>query len=127
MKNAGCHGIVWKNCRQNFQAGSYSGSAIMRALLLQPKLLIADEIVSALDIPVQNQILELLLQMKQKHGLTLLFITHDLAVMRKMADVICVMRGGRLLASGTYEELLTTNEQDPYIRELIEASYVFEA
>ena len=127
VRNAGCRRTVWKNCRAEFSGGQLQRIAIIRALLLKPKLLIADEIVSALDIPVQNQILELLLQMKQKHGLTLLFITHDLAVMRKMADVICVMRGGRLLASGTYEELLTKNEQDPYIRELIEASYVFEA
>lgn len=109
-----------------FSGGQLQRIAIIRALLLQPKLLIADEIVSALDIPVQNQILELLLRMKQTHGLTLLFITHDLAVMRKMADVICVMRGGRLLAGGTYEELLTKDGQDPYIHELVEASYIFE-
>ena len=110
-----------------FSGGQLQRIAIIRALLLQPKLLIADEIVSALDIPIQNQILELLLRMKQKHGLTLLFITHDLAVMRKMADVICVMRNGRLLASGTYEELLAKDGQDPYIHELIEASYIFES
>ena len=98
--------------------------AIVRALLLHPGFLIADEIVSALDVPVQNQILELLLKMRSKYGLTLLFITHDIAVMRKVADRIIVMKDGCFLGDGTYEELLA-GQKGSYIHELIRASFVF--
>lgn len=107
-----------------FSGGQLQRIAIVRALLMNPKLLIADEIVSALDVPVQNQILELLLNMRKKHGLTLLFITHDLSVMRKMADRIMVMKEGRILGYGTYQQLME-GQENTYIQELAEASFLF--
>lgn len=107
-----------------FSGGQLQRIAIVRALLLHPGFLIADEIVSALDVPVQNQILELLLKMREKYGLTLLFITHDIAVMRKVADRLIVMKEGRFLGEGTYEELLA-EQKEGYIRELIGASFIF--
>lgn len=107
-----------------FSGGQLQRIAIVRALLLHPGFLIADEIVSALDVPVQNQILELLLKMRSKYGLTLLFITHDIAVMRKVADRLIVMKEGRFLGEGTYEQLLAEQEES-YIKELIQASFLF--
>ena len=99
--------------------------AIMRALLLKPKILIADEIVSALDVAVQNQILELLLAMKEKFRLTILFITHDLAVMKKMADRIMVMKEGRILETDTFDKL-NSSVGNSYFKELKAASYLFD-
>lgn len=107
-----------------FSGGQLQRIAIVRALLLHPGFLIADEIVSALDVPVQNQILKLLLKMREKYGLTLLFITHDIAVMRKVADRIIVMKEGCFLGEGTYEQLQTESEES-YIQDLIQASFVF--
>ena len=77
-----------------------------------------------MDVPVQNQILKLLLKMREKYGLTLLFITHDIAVMRKVADRIIVMKEGYFLGEGTYEQLQTESEES-YIQDLIQASFVF--
>ncbi len=107
-----------------FSGGQLQRIAIVRALLLNPKFLIADEIVSALDVPVQNQILQLLLDMRKKHGLTLLFITHDISVMRKMADRILVMKDSRIIDCGAYQQLLDKKE-NTYIHELAEASFTF--
>lgn len=106
-----------------FSGGQLQRIAIMRTLLLRPRFLIADEIVSALDVAVQNQILELLLDMKKKYQLTILFITHDMAVMRKMADRIMVMKEGKILETGTFKEL-SDHENDSYFKELMSASYM---
>ena len=84
----------------------------------------ADEIVSALDVPIQNQILELLMSMKDKLGLTVLFITHDLAVIRRIADRVMVMRGGKILSIGETVEVLDVPE-DPYIEELTRSAFIF--
>ena len=107
-----------------FSGGQLQRIAIARALLVQPKFLVADEIVSALDVPVQNQILELLMTMKDKMGLTVLFITHDLAVIRRIADRVMVMRGGKLLSIGETRAVLDTPE-DPYIEELTRSAFIF--
>ena len=93
---------------------------------MRPELLVADEIVSALDAAVQNQILELLLRMKEKYGLTILFITHDLAVIRRISDRVMVMQEGKIIASGETDEVLERAE-DPYIRELKDASFTLSA
>lgn len=106
-----------------FSGGQLQRIAIARALLVRPELLVADEIVSALDAAVQNQVLELLLRMKEKYGLTILFITHDLAVIRRISDRVMVMREGKIIASGTNDEILECAE-DPYIRELRDASFI---
>jgi ABC-type glutathione transport system ATPase component len=97
-----------------FSGGQLQRIAIARALLTEPKLLVADEIVSALDVSVQNQILQLLLDMRERHGLSLLFITHDLAVIEKMSNRVIVMRHGQILQQGTCHEVLY-NSTDPYV------------
>ena len=107
-----------------FSGGQLQRIAIARALLVRPRFLVADEIVSALDVPVQNEILNLLTGMQRRYGLTVLFITHDLAVIRKVSDRIMIMKEGRLLghvAAGDDEGQIT----DPYFRALSEAAFPF--
>lgn len=109
-----------------FSGGQLQRIAIARALLLSPKFLVADEIVSALDVPIQNQILDLLQKMQQKYGLTVLFITHDIAVAKHIFDRMMLMRSGEVLGIGNYEELLQSSEESgEYLRELQKASFVF--
>ena len=105
-----------------FSGGQLQRIAIARTLLMEPKLLVADEIVSALDVAVQNQILQLLLDMRKRYDLTILFITHDLAVIEKMADRVMVMRQGRILQIGDCREVLE-KPTDPYVKELKTAGF----
>ncbi len=108
-----------------FSGGQLQRISIIRSLLLKPEFLIADEVVSALDVSVQNQVLELLLRMKEKYKLTILFITHDLAVMKKMADRIMVMKNGKIIETGTFQEL-NHSDGNSYFKKLMDASYFFE-
>ncbi|NYJ14778.1 microcin C transport system ATP-binding protein [Rhizobium leguminosarum] len=91
---------------------------IAMALANRPELLIADEPTTALDVTVQAQILELLRQLKAMHGMSMLFITHDLGIVHKFADRVCVMTKGKIVETGTVEEVFANPKHD-YTRHLL--------
>jgi len=94
---------------------------IAMALANDPKLLIADEPTTALDVTVQAQILALLKSLQQKNGMAMLFITHDLSIVRRIADRVCVMTGGKIVESGPVETIFAAPQHD-YTRHLLAAA-----
>jgi peptide/nickel transport system ATP-binding protein len=94
--------------------------AIARALACQPKFIVCDEAISALDVSIQAQIINLLLDLQEKYGLTYLFIAHDLAVVRHISDRVGVMYLGRLAELGSRDQVFS-NPLHPYTRALLSA------
>ncbi|HSC66625.1 MAG TPA: ABC transporter ATP-binding protein [Cellvibrio sp.] len=103
-----------------FSGGQRQRIAIARAIALKPKLIVADEPVSALDVTIRAQILALLLKLTQKHNLTMLFISHDMSVVRYLCDRVVVMQKGKLVEEGSTEQLFLSPQQD-YTRQLLAA------
>ena len=106
-----------------FSGGQRQRIALARALIIRPALLIADEATSALDPTVQDRILDLLTVLHARHNLTLLMITHNLAVAKRMASRLIVMKNGKIVEAGATEQVITS-PQSLYTRQLIQASQI---
>ena len=114
--------MLWRYPHE-FSGGQRQRIAIARVVVLEPKLILLDEPTSALDVTVQKQVLELLRALQVKHGISYLFITHDLAVIRAMAHRVIVMRHGRVVEEGETDALFAAPREE-YTRVLLQASLI---
>lgn len=105
-----------------FSGGQRQRISIARALVLKPRVILLDEPTSALDMSVQAQVVDLLRDIQKKHNLAYLFISHDLKVVRALSHRILVLKDGKVVESGTREEIFE-NPKEPYTRELIAAAF----
>lgn len=105
-----------------FSGGQRQRIAIARALVLKPALILLDEPTSALDRTVQKQVVALLRDLQQKHGLTYLFISHDLAVVQALAHDVIVVKDGKVVERGASHDVFES-PQHPYTQELLAAAH----
>ena len=120
MEQVGLQPDWYSRYPHELSGGQRQRVCIARALILQPELVVCDESVSALDVSVQAQVLNLLNDLKEQYRFTYLFITHDLSVVHYMADRIMVMQKGKVVESGTPDDLFTHPQTD-YTRTLLDA------
>lgn len=120
LKNVGMDGSVMHRYPHEFSGGQRQRISIARSISLKPKLILCDEAVSALDVSVQAQVINLLMELKKSHDLSYLFISHDLSVVGHISDRIAVMYLGQVIETGSSGDIIA-NPAHPYTRALISA------
>jgi peptide/nickel transport system ATP-binding protein len=120
LEQVGLSGSHATRYPHQFSGGQRQRIAIARALAIVPDLIICDEAVSALDVSIQAQVIDLLRSLKEQYGLSYIFITHDLAVVKDFADRIIVMRNGKIIEQGPTEQIFSA-PVEAYTRELLAA------
>lgn len=121
LKAVGMDESAGRRFPHEFSGGQRQRIGIARALALQPKFIVADEPVSALDVSVGAQIVNLLAQLRREFGLTYLFISHSMPVVRYLTTRIAVMQRGKIVETGSTEQI-TEQPQHPYTKSLLEAT-----
>lgn len=120
LEEVGLERVYLRRFPHEFSGGQRQRICIARTLALEPSLIICDESVSALDVSVQAQVLNLLKELQLRRGLTYIFISHDLSVVKFMSDIMCVMKDGKIVEAGPADDIYANASQD-YTRRLISA------
>ena len=120
LETVGLENSLMRRFPHELSGGQRQRVALARALASKPKLIVADEPVSSLDASIQARVVELILDLRDKHGIAFLFVSHDLSVVRQLADTVAVMYLGRLVETAPARELYS-NPAHPYTRSLLRA------